>query len=194
MYKIFFFIYCIYIFNNFLKLKNKGLKTMKKKRNKGFTLIELLVVVAIIGILASVGVVAYNGYTESAKKASAGSNHNSVKKWIQNELQKCSIGEFKAMPDSAGVGKLTCSEATDPAKIAKAVGDSIGKATDFMNPYKSTDNAIKAAAGPGTGSCGKDHRGFTYVTGSGSTVNVFTCKAIKTADDNNEESTDIDSL
>ena len=194
MYKIFFFIYCIYIFNNFLKLKNKGLKTMKKKRNKGFTLIELLVVVAIIGILASVGVVAYNGYTESAKKASAGSNHNSVKKWIQNELQKCSIGEFKAMPDSAGVGKLTCSEATDPAKIATAVGESIGKATDFMNPYKSTDNAIKAAAGPGTGSCGKDHRGFTYVTGSGSIVNVFTCKAIKTDDDNNEESTNIDSL
>ena len=36
-------------------------------KNKGFTLIELLVVVAIIGALSAVGVVAYNGYTKSAK-------------------------------------------------------------------------------------------------------------------------------
>ena len=39
--------------------------------SSGFTLIELLVVVAILGILAGIGIVSYNGYVDSSKKKSA---------------------------------------------------------------------------------------------------------------------------
>ena len=49
-------------------------------KQKGFTLIKLLVVVAIIGILAAVGTVAYNGYTSSAKKTVSEQNHKMMVK------------------------------------------------------------------------------------------------------------------
>ena len=61
------------------------------KKNKGFTLIELLVVVAIIGILAAVGVVAYNGYTESSKKTVAQQNFKNTVKYFTAEIFKCEM-------------------------------------------------------------------------------------------------------
>jgi len=61
--------------------------------HKAFTLIELLVVVAIIGILAAVGVVAYNGYTNAAKVSAVKAQHGQVVKFISNEMMKCTLGE-----------------------------------------------------------------------------------------------------
>ena len=45
---------------------------------KGFTLIELLVVIAIIGILAAVGIPAYQGYVEDARDKEAQNHLQSI--------------------------------------------------------------------------------------------------------------------
>ena len=59
---------------------------MKKTLQKGFSLVELLVVVAIIGVLAGVGIVGYQSYTDSAKERVAIANFNSVKRFMETEL------------------------------------------------------------------------------------------------------------
>ena len=67
-------------------------------KKKGFTLIELLVVVAIIGTLAAVGVVTYNGYTSSAKKNVLKSRYDLATKFLLAEFQKCEIGQKLQFP------------------------------------------------------------------------------------------------
>ena len=45
---------------------------------KGFTLVELLVVVAILGVLAAVGIVSFGGYTSSAKNTAVQANYKNI--------------------------------------------------------------------------------------------------------------------
>ena len=71
----------------------RTIKTIiKDTKKKAFTLIELLIVVAIIGILAGVGIPMYNGYMTSARIASTESNHSSIASFIAGTVTRCATG------------------------------------------------------------------------------------------------------
>ena len=128
----------------------------KIRETKAFTLIELLVVVAIIGILAAVGVVAYNGYTASAKANSTKTMHSNAVKYISAEIQKCSLGESKFMGTNQDC----------PATAAKAVSGAVATMTD-KNPYNTSNNAVASSS--------SFVAGQVSVSSSGSNVSVKTC-------------------
>ena len=133
------------------------------KNNKGFTLIELLVVVAIIGILAAVGTVAYQGYTAGAKKNATKSNHASVTKYIAAELAKCNMGEATTMVASDGTGYTCDGTGTTVSAAAEAA------LADFKNSYAPANAAVVNAAALVLGQ--------TSVTNTASLVTIETCFA-----------------
>ena len=113
------------------------------KYKKAFTLIELLVVVAIIGILAAVGVVAYNGYTSSAKVSAAKTNYKNVVKQMRAELTKCNAGlsdkMFIANPQSCPI-----THANNWASgMNNACRGSTGMYYGMKNPYKTSDRSCR---------------------------------------------------
>ena len=134
---------------------------MKRNNNKGFTLIELLVVVAIIGALAAVGVVAYNGYTAAAKKNSAKSIHSNMVKYVASEIAKCNL-------DEQPFGSISC-----PADRDSVVTLLTGSSSPIKdkNPFSSTSSAVTTATV--ASSTDKSNLGWTSITSSGTDDIVF---------------------
>ena len=114
-------------------------------KNKGFTLIELLVVVAIIGILAAIGVVAYSGYTKGAKRNVTLAQHEKAVKFIQNNLGLCDVQGGGTLKLSS-TKSFNCDLVANKGNIKNLNNILIGHFLDegWKNPYVDTDPVIYA--------------------------------------------------
>ena len=150
------------------------------KNNKGFTLIELLVVVAIIGILAAVGVVTYNGYTNAAKKNAVKTIHANVVKVLAAETKKCSLDSSGTiLNDNTGSNGMSCSDYTTSVNASTAGADVVTHVTDNSimgdkNPFDTSCAAVMEAEGDAEAStetetessCGANDLGYVQLDGS----------------------------
>jgi len=111
-----------------------------RKSKKGFTLIELMVVVAIIGILALLGLRLYIGQQRRAKDAIAIANAATIHTLVQSNFVDRSY--------ATGQEILVLNEAIGGGPANDDLTNALNSA-NLRNPYNSADDAVVAA--PATG-------------------------------------------
>ena len=117
------------MFTNDIRIKNK---------NAGFTLIELLVVVAIIGILAAVGIPMYQEYQANARVQASQANHDRMRSFMAAETTKCNGGGRITLLNATGapVTPWDCSTRAAPnVAVWRALFVNHFSGSNFMNPY-----------------------------------------------------------
>ena len=115
------------------------------KNRLAFTLIELLIVVAILGILAAVGIPMYQGYQKTAKYNSTLANFNNASSFMSAELTKCGISDVMSLKQSssAGATDYTPCQVTAANLAPKLVAHF--EYDGWKNPY-TNENAIITTA------------------------------------------------
>ncbi len=104
-----------------------NIKTMKKDR--GFTIVELLIVIVVIGILAAIVIVAYNGVQNRAKTTKAQTNASAVQKVAEaynadNGVYPGTIAHFAAaLTVKLPTGVAVVSAATTPFGLTASNGE-----------------------------------------------------------------------
>ena len=114
-------------------------------KQKGFTIVELLIVIVVIGILAAITIVAYNGIQERGRVARAESDLNALVKAIQ--IARINTGstlmQITGSGYSMGSGKTGMDNALNAISTASGANLSGLKAGDPWGNYYQLDENEK---------------------------------------------------
>ena len=144
---------------------------------KAFTLIELLVVVAIIGILAAVGVTTFNGIQNNAKESATLKSLYTVEKFINTSLATCQLnggGTLKLSPTRS----INCDITNNTSNVNAMLDVFMNYFLDqgFKNAYNNSDPFINRTGGGGDNVLGRLRLDETECT-SGSSKKKITLRA-----------------
>ena len=108
---------------------------------KGFTLVELLVVVAILGVLAAVGIVSFGGFLGNAKENATKTNHSNVVSFIQTYWLKCTL-EPKTYEDLVNSSKQKTSVDCVTENSWEHKFHNHFEGSGWVNPFNIVDRAV----------------------------------------------------
>lgn len=82
----------------------RSIKAVVNRNPRGFTIVELLIVIVVIGILATVAVVSYNGITRSANEVAVRAEMSSMAKTLEiGRAGSIGTGSYPASFTTAGL-------------------------------------------------------------------------------------------
>jgi len=114
----------------------------KNMSQKGFSLVELLVVVAIIGVLAGVGIVGYDRYVENAKQKVFEQNVQTIIRAIDFEYTVISNSLSSALDEVDGDGNKTGNKISSDSTCEEFVRATKEHFADFKNPWFPTKRMV----------------------------------------------------